>query len=108
MDQLGEKKCVPCEGGVDPLTRKDFEGYLEQLPLWSVDGDKYIHREFQFKDFVEALSFVNKVGEIAEDEGHHPDILIHGWNKVKITLWTHAINGLSINDFVMAVKIDQI
>ena len=107
-EKLTEKKCEPCEGGVDPLTREQFSSYLEQVPDWKVREDKYIDREFQFSDFPEALKFVNQVGEIAEDEGHHPDILLHSWNKVKITLWTHAIGGLSINDFVVASKIDRI
>lgn len=108
MENLSEKRCVPCEGGIDPLTRDQFEVYLEQLPRWAVIDDKSIEREFKFKDFVAALEWVNKVGDIAEEEGHHPDILIYGWNKVKITLWTHAIGGLSINDFVVASKIDRI
>ncbi|MCB2202256.1 4a-hydroxytetrahydrobiopterin dehydratase [bacterium] len=108
MDELSQKRCEPCEGGVDPLTRDQFEVYLEQLAEWTVREDKFIEREFQFEDFVEALAWVNKVGDIAENEGHHPDIYIHGWNKVKITLWTHAIGGLSINDFVVASKIDRI
>ncbi|MBD3403360.1 4a-hydroxytetrahydrobiopterin dehydratase [candidate division GN15 bacterium] len=108
MEKLTEQKCEPCEGGVDPLTRDQFEGYLEQVPDWSVRDDKYVEREFQFKDFVKALEWVNKVGDIAEEEGHHPDIYIHSWNKVKITLWTHAIGGLSINDFVVASKIDRV
>jgi 4a-hydroxytetrahydrobiopterin dehydratase len=108
VEKLTEKRCEPCEGGVDPLTREEFAGYLEQVPEWNVREDKYIDREFEFKNFPEALRFVNEVGEIAEDEGHHPDILLHGWNKVKITLWTHAIGGLSINDFVVASKVDRI
>lgn len=108
MDELNQKRCEPCEGGVDPLGRDQFEVCLEQLAQWTVREDKFIEREFQFEDFVEALAWVNKVGDIAEDEGHHPDIYIHGWNKVKITLWTHAIGGLSINDFVVASKIDRI
>ncbi|MDX9857279.1 MAG: 4a-hydroxytetrahydrobiopterin dehydratase [candidate division Zixibacteria bacterium] len=108
MQNLSRKRCVPCEGGIDPLTRDQFEVYLEQLPDWTVLDDKSLEREFRFKDFVEAMAWVNKVAEIAEDEGHHPDIYIHGWNKVRITLWTHAIGGLSINDFVVASKIDRI
>ena len=108
MEKLTEQKCEPCEGGVDPLTRDQFAGYLEQIPDWSVREDKYVEREFEFKDFVKALEWVNKVGDIAEEEGHHPDIFIHSWNKVKITLWTHAIGGLSINDFVVASKIDRV
>jgi 4a-hydroxytetrahydrobiopterin dehydratase len=108
MDNLSDKKCVPCEGGLDPMTRDDFSVYLEQVDKWTIREDKYLIRDFQFTDFVTALAWVNKVGEIAEEEGHHPDICIHAWNKVTITLWTHAIGGLSINDFVLATKIDRV
>lgn len=90
------------------MTRADFRVYLEQVVGWTIRDDKFIEREFQFKDFVEAMAWVNKVAEIAEAEGHHPDIYIHGWNHVKITLWTHAIGGLSINDFVVATKIERL
>ncbi len=107
-DDLAHKRCEPCEGGVDPLTRQQFEPYLEQVSNWAAVGDKKLEREFRFEDFRKALGFVNAVGDIAEEEGHHPDILIYGWNKVKITLWTHAIDGLSINDFILATKIDRI
>jgi len=108
MDKLSDKKCAPCEGGVEPMTRADFAPYIEQVAAWDIIDDARMERNFQFKDFPEALAFVNEVGAIAEEEGHHPDILIHGWNKVKITLWTHAIGGLSINDFIVATKIDHI
>ncbi len=108
-DNLTQKKCAPCEGGVDPMTREDFEPYLDQVSQWDiVENDKKIERNFQFKDFPQALEFVNKVGDIAEDEGHHPDIFIHSWNNVKISLWTHAIGGLSINDFIVATKVDKV
>jgi 4a-hydroxytetrahydrobiopterin dehydratase len=105
---LTKQKCVPCEGGVAPLKRSEFEQYLEQVKVWQVLEDKELEREFKFKDFQESLNFINKVGEIAEAEGHHPDIYLHGWNKVRFNLMTHAIGGLSINDFVMASKIDQV
>lgn len=109
MDDLTTKRCEPCEGGVDPLTREQFSIYLEQVPHWTVfDDDRKMERAFQFADFKEALAFVNKAGEIAEDEGHHPDLHIHGWNNVKVVLYTHAIGGLSINDFVVASRIDRI
>lgn len=107
-ENLAGKKCAPCEGGVDPLTRDQFEPYLEQVADWKVLDDKRIEREFQFKDFAQAIKFVNAVAEIAEEEGHHPDILIHAYKKVNITLWTHAIGGLSINDFIVAAKVDRI
>lgn len=105
--QLSKHHCVPCEGGVDPLTPKDFAPYMEITKDWVVaSDDKSISREFKFKDFNEAISFINNVAEIAESEGHHPDLNLHNWNKVTVTLSTHAIKGLSVNDFVVASKID--
>ncbi len=108
-NHLSKGHCVPCEGGVDPLTRTEFAPYLEIVKDWTVaDDEKSLERDYKFKDFKETLAFVNKTGEIAESEGHHPDIYLHGWNKVRVTLSTHAIKGLSINDFVVASKIDLI
>lgn len=105
---LSEQKCVPCEGGVEPLTRPDAEKLNAQVKEWVLAEDtKQISKEFHFKNFVDALAFVNKVGGIAEREGHHPDIEL-GWGKVKISLTTHSIGGLSINDFVLASKTDDI
>jgi 4a-hydroxytetrahydrobiopterin dehydratase len=103
---LAHKKCVPCEGGIDPFTREQAAPYLAVVPGWELDGrSTSIHREYRFSDFKAALAFVNKVGAIAESEGHHPDIEL-GWGKVAITLSTHAIKGLSENDFIVAYKID--
>lgn len=107
-DQLKKHKCEPCEGGVEPLTREEFEVYLPQVPGWSVVEDKKIEKEWVLKNFVEAMDLVQKIGEIAEEEGHHPDILIHEYKKVRVSLWTHAIGGLSVNDFVVAVKIEEL
>lgn len=106
---LTNAKCVPCEGGVDPMNKMEAEAMLGfHIPDWKISDDtKSIEKEFTFKDFKEALAFVNKVGEIAESEGHHPDIEL-GWGKVKITLTTHAIDGLSQNDFIVAAKINAI
>lgn len=108
MEDLTQIKCAPCEGGVDPLTPDQYAPYLEMISQWSVTDNKMIERVFEFKDFAEALGFVNAAGAIAEDEGHHPDLFIHSWNKVKVSLWTHAIDGLSINDFIVATKVDRI
>lgn len=106
---LKSKKCVPCEGGVKPLTPDEYGAYLRnELSGWTDIDEKKIEKEFKFKNFREALSFVNKVGDLAESEGHHPDIALHNWNKVKLTLSTHAIGGLSENDFILASKIDII
>jgi 4a-hydroxytetrahydrobiopterin dehydratase len=104
---LSAKKCKPCEGGVDPFTRERIDKYLSLVKEWQVNDDKKsISKLFKFKDFKEALAFVNQVGEIAEAEGHHPDIEL-GWGRVKISLTTHAIKGLSENDFILAYKIDS-
>lgn len=105
---LAKKKCVPCRGGetrLAPEQIKEYQGYLSSP--WEVVDNKKIKREFKFKDFKEAIAFVNKVAEIAEEQGHHPDI--HNfYNKVVLELWTHAIGGLHENDFVMAEKVNQI
>ena len=101
---LAQKKCVPCEGGTPPLKREEAERLLPQVPGWELSANAgKISRLFIFKDFKEAMRFVNKTAEIAETEGHHPSIEIV-WNKVTLTLWTHAISGLSENDFILAAK----
>lgn len=116
MNDLLNKKCVPCEGGVKPLDKSEAERLLAQIPGWSLILDlsrkpeqvqfgARISKEYKFKDFIGAINFVNKVAEIAEEEGHHPDIQIH-YNKVLLELFTHAIDGLSENDFIVAAKID--
>lgn len=105
---LVQKKCVACEGGTVPLNKIEAEVLLKQLSVWTLSGDaKWLSKEFKFKDFKEALAFTNAVGEIAESEGHHPDIQL-SWGKVVVELTTHAIGGLSENDFIVAAKIDTI
>ena len=106
MSALTQKRCVPCEAGVPPLEKQEVERLLNQVPGWSLTG-KWITKEFQFKDFVEAMKFANQVAALAEEEGHHPDIHVH-YNKVSFDIWTHAIDGLSENDFVLAAKIDTL
>ncbi|HSX08875.1 MAG TPA: 4a-hydroxytetrahydrobiopterin dehydratase [Candidatus Saccharimonadales bacterium] len=105
---LTHKKCVPCEGGVKPLKPDEYGSYLRtELSGWTdVDAVK-IEKDYKFKDFQEALDFIARVGQIAEGEGHHPDIYLHDYKFVKLTLSTHAIGGLSENDFILASKIDQ-
>jgi|SRR3569832_240528 len=108
MTELAAKVCVACEGGVPPLAKAQAQELNKQLKGWTVSGDnKWLSKEFKFADFKEALAFTNKVGEIAEKEGHHPDIVL-SWGKVVIELTTHAIQGLSENDFILAAKIDQL
>lgn len=105
---LTSKKCVPCEIGTPPLTQAEFEPMLKSLKLeWEVIDIKKIKHQFKFKDFKEAMVFVNKIADIAESEGHHPDIYIY-YNKVTIELTTHAAMGLSENDFILAAKIESI
>ncbi len=102
---LLKKRCTPCKGGTPPLSEAQAKNFLEQVPDWLLLGSK-ISKTFTFKNFKEAIAFVNHVAKLAEQEGHHPDIEVFGWNKVKITLWTHAIGGLSENDFIVAAKVD--
>ncbi|MBI2498993.1 4a-hydroxytetrahydrobiopterin dehydratase [Candidatus Woesearchaeota archaeon] len=106
MGELSKKKCKPCEGNILPFSKKQAEEYLKQIPDWKLLDNK-IYREFKFKNFRENMVFVNKVAEIAEQEKHHPDLQI-SYDKLKITLTTHAIKGLSENDFILATKINML
>lgn len=103
---LKDQTCIPCKGGMPPLTQEQAKIHLEQIPQWDLKENK-IERNFVFKNFKEAMIFVNKIADIAEKEGHHPDITI-SYNKVHISLTTHAIGGLSVNDFIIASKIDTL
>ena len=107
MTDLASKNCVPCRGGVPPLAGKELEALAKQVPEWRVIDGHHLTRAFKFKNFVDALAFVNKVGALAEAQGHHPDILL-AWGKAEVTTWTHSINGLSESDFILAAKIDQL
>ncbi len=102
--KLAEQKCEPIQSGTSPLSDKEAEALLLQIPSWSL-GDNDILRDFKFKDFRQAMVFVNRVADIANEQDHHPDILI-SYNKVRITLSTHKIGGLSMNDFILAARID--
>ena len=106
-ESLADKKCVPCRGGVPPLHGEEVENFHAAVPRWTVEKDHHIHREFKFPDFKEALEFVNRVGAVAEEEGHHPDILL-SWGKAEFTLWTHKVDGLTESDFILAAKIDRL
>ena len=104
---LADNKCVPCRGGVPPMERAKAEGMLKQLERgWQLNKEGHLERLYTFKDFAQALSFVNKVGAVAETEGHHPDLYL-AWGKCKVELWTHKINGLTESDFYMAAKADR-
>ena len=105
---LLKKKCVPCEGGTLPLKLEEVASYMKLLKTpWTAEGNKKISRQFKFKDFKEAMMFVGKVAEVANNEDHHPDIHIY-YNKVEIELSTHSIGGLSGNDFIVARKIEKL
>jgi len=107
MSELAAKNCVPCKGGVPPLAGRELETLAMQVPQWTVVNGHHLTRAFKFSDFAQALAFVNKVGAIAEQQGHHPDILL-AWGKAEVTTWTHKINGLTESDFILAAKIDKL
>ena len=108
MGELAEKQCVPCRGGVPPLKGEELRGLQAQLDSgWSVIDEHHLEREYAFDDFRQALDFTVKVGEMAEEQGHHPDIFL-AWGRVKVTIWTHKIDGLTESDFVFAAKTDAL
>jgi 4a-hydroxytetrahydrobiopterin dehydratase len=107
MGVLSSKSCKPCKKGTPALDPVAAKGLLSDLPEgWRITGGKKLEKEFKFPNFKEALAFTNKVGEIAEREGHHPDIQL-GWGRVKLEIWTHSVGGLSENDFILAAKADD-
>ena len=108
MTTLADKDCVPCKGGVGKLQPADVAHFAADLGGgWRVVNDHQLEKEFKFKDFREALKFTNQVGELAEAQGHHPDIYL-AWGKVKLTIWTHKVDGLTESDFVLAAKADRL
>jgi len=107
MSDLASKTCVPCRGGMPPLKGDELASLLKQVDGWSVLEEHHISKTFRFPDFRKALDFTNRVGELAEEQGHHPDIYL-AWGKVGITTWTHKINGLTESDFILAAKIDRL
>ena len=107
MADLAERECVPCRGGVPPMKGEEIEKLLQQLEGWQVIDEHHLQKIYRFKDFRESLEFVNRVGNLAEQQGHHPDICF-GWGKAEVTIWTHKIGGLSESDFVLAAKIDKL
>ena len=111
MSDLADKKCIPCEGGIPSFDLKEIHKYLKKIDGWDVKTDDnktyYLLKEFKFKNFLDSQNFVNKVGNIAENEAHHPDIWF-GWGYAKIKIFTHAIKGLHESDFILAAKVDKI
>ena len=107
--ELASRRCRPCEGGVPPLSESEIRAYLPELAGWRLTADgKGLHRDWRVKDFATALDFFNRVGRVAEEQDHHPDLHLTGYRNVSIELSTHAIGGLSENDFILAAKIDQL
>ncbi len=107
MSSLAEKTCVPCRGGVPALRGEALQTLARQVEGWTVSNEHHLSKNFKFPDFRAALAFVNKVGALAEEQGHHPDIFL-AWGKVDITIWTHKIDGLTESDFILAAKIDKL
>ena len=111
MDVLSKKKCKPCEGGIIPFDISEIHKYQKKVDGWNISKDEkkifFLNKKFSFKNFLDSQNFINKIGEISENEGHHPDIS-YGWGYAEIKITTHAIEGLSENDFILASKIDQI
>jgi len=108
MTALSEKECIPCKGGIPPLKGNELATLAEELNGgWQVMNEHHLGKEYKFKDFRDALAFVNKVGELAEAQGHHPDIYL-AWGKARLTIWTHKIDGLTESDFVFAAKADRL
>jgi 4a-hydroxytetrahydrobiopterin dehydratase len=107
MSELASRTCVPCRGGVPPLTAEQRAPLQAQLdPAWRVVDGHHLERTYKFKNFLDGLAFVNRVGEIAEQQGHHPDLLLR-WGSVRVELFTHEIDGLQEADFILAAKCDQ-
>ncbi len=108
MAELAQRSCIPCQGGIPPLAPHETQRLAQQLDSrWEVIADHHLTRNFDFPDFRSALDFVDRVGELAEREGHHPDICL-SWGKVGIELWTHKVDGLTESDFILAAKIDEL
>ena len=108
MSELAEKECIPCKGGIPPLKGQELKVLHEKLGnSWQVVDEHHLEKEYKFKNFREALDFTNRVGELAETQGHHPDIHL-AWGKARLTIWTHKINGLTESDFVFAAKVDHL
>ncbi len=105
--ELAQKECVPCKGGVEPLATQTIDELISQIDGWSIEQEYHLAKAFRFSNFAQALEFVNRIGAIAEQQNHHPDIFL-AWGKVGVEVWTHKINGLTESDFIFAAKIDSV
>src|SRR5258708_35793842 len=106
-DDIQSRQCIPCRGGVPPLQGQDITNLLMELEGWEVVNQHHLTKTFSFANFREAQQFVNRIGDLAEEQGHHPDICF-GWGRAEITIWTHKIDGLTESDFILAAKIDKL
>jgi 4a-hydroxytetrahydrobiopterin dehydratase len=107
MSDLASKTCVPCTGSVPPLKGQQIQALLSQLTGWRAVDDHHLEKTYEFDDFVTSLAFVNKLGDLAEEQSHHPDIHL-SWGQVRVEIWTHAIDGLTESDFILAAKSDRL
>ncbi len=107
MSDLSSRQCIPCRGGVPPLQGQEITNLLTELDGWEVVNQHHLEKTFSFANFREARQFVNRIGDLAEEQGHHPDICF-GWGRAEITIWTHKIDGLTESDFILAAKIDKL
>ncbi len=107
MGDLSSRQCIPCRGGVPPLQGQDITNLLMELEGWEVVNQHHLTKTFSFANFREAQQFVDRIGDLAEEQGHHPDICF-GWGRAEITIWTHKIDGLTESDFILAAKIDKL
>lgn len=108
MSELSQKTCIPCSGGVPALSSAEQQALLVQLGAeWQIDHGHHLEKTFRFPDFLEALAFTNRVGALAEEQAHHPDLLL-AWGRVRVSIWTHKIDGLTESDFILAAKIDEL
>jgi len=107
MTELAERACVPCRGGVPPLTPEQVAGLLADVPGWKVVENHHLEKQYRLKDFAEGLELVNRIGAIAEEQGHHPDLVL-AWGRVEVRIWTHKIDGLTESDFILAAKCDRV
>jgi 4a-hydroxytetrahydrobiopterin dehydratase len=105
---LTQKKCSACDEKTPKLDAKRIAALMPELRDWSVENGQKLHKDLKFDDFAHAMLFVDAMAFVAEREGHHPDFTVHGWNKVRVTVWTHAVSGLSENDFILAAKLDAL
>jgi 4a-hydroxytetrahydrobiopterin dehydratase len=105
--ELAEKKCLACSGELPKLSDVEIEKLLKEVDGWQIDGDQHLFKSFKKKNFQEALDLANQVGLVAEEEGHHPDLLVR-WGELKITIWTHEVSALTESDFIVAAKIDKV